>query len=393
MRGEAHLEREAFQRARCWMERSPRDRLLQALVLGLCMGGRVLDQSLRTETDRKRKDRTDSVWLERFQSPHRQGLGAMGKVWRALDLRLNRFVAIKGMRRSLEEPQNRLLREAQLQARMQHPSLVQVFDLLYGPSPETPESDDGEKWWLVMELVEGETLMEKVRRQGPLPVLDAVILAKSVAGGLAVMHAYGMMHRDLSGGNVILSSKGPAKIADFGTAKGVEQTVSGSGSTADFDTDTGIVLGTPGFIAPERLEGETGRIETDLYGLGAVLYLALTGLRVHEDPGQDETRSKILLRRVLERPAPDPRKYRRECPSALARCVMRLLARNPSDRIPSAEEVETMLGDIELLVRLRSRKSSRGEMNAFQRLRPWIRTLIVWGTGVAVGALGAMTAL
>lgn len=317
----------------------------------------------------------------------------MGKVWRALDLRLNRFVAIKGMRRSLEEPQNRLLREAQLQARMQHPSLVQVFDLLYGPSPENPEADGKERWWLVMELVEGETLMERVRRRGPLPVLEAVVLARSLAGGLAVMHAYGMMHRDLSGGNVILPAKGPAKIADFGTAKSVEQVAAGSGDAADFDTGTGIVLGTPGFVAPERLEGETGRIETDLYGLGAVLYLALTGLRVHEEPGGDTEQPKILLRRALERRAPNPRKYCKDCPSVLARCVRRLLARNPSDRFHNAEEVETELREIELLVRHWSGTSSRGPIDGFQWLKPWIRTLIVWAAGAVVGALGTLAAL
>lgn len=284
-------------------------------------------------------------WEERFQSPRPLGVGGMGVVWRAFDLRLQRWVAIKGVRKAGDRGQERLIREARLLARMQHPSLVQVYDLICEPDIAESES---RVWWLVMEFVEGETLTRRVRTGAPLEIEEVTELGVSLAGGLAEAHAYGLVHRDLSSGNVILPARGPAKLLDFGLAtpvKGEPSTAEGS----DRSRTVAPVIGTPGFIAPERLEGVAADRRSDLYGLGAVLFFALTGQKLQKGDVSVE-KGFARFRRIgagrIETP-PDILTLRPDCPPPLAECIDRLLSRDPSGRGQSAETVVHDLGALE----------------------------------------------
>lgn len=284
-------------------------------------------------------------WLRRFQSPSRLGVGGMGVVWRAFDLRLQRWVAIKGVRKTSSGSQERLVREARLLSRLQHPSLVQVYDLIWGPAPQGSGCRE-RSWWLVMEFVEGETLTRRVRTGAPLEIEEIVELGASLAGGLAEAHAYGLVHRDLSSGNVVLPARGPAKLLDFGLAtpvKGESSTAEGRSQTVD------PVIGTPGFIAPERLEGVAADRRSDLYGLGAVLHFALTGQKLQKVNASVEGRFARFRRvgaRRIETP-PDILALRPDCPPPLAECIDRLLSRDPSGRGQSAESVVHDLGALE----------------------------------------------
>lgn len=272
----------------------------------------------------------------------------MGVVWRAFDLRLQRWVAIKGVRKTSSGSQERLVREARLLSRLQHPSLVQVYDLIWGPAPEGSGCRE-RSWWLVMEFVEGETLTRRVRTGAPLEIEEVIKLGVSLAGGLAEAHAYGLVHRDLSSGNVVLPARGPAKLLDFGLAtpvKGESSTAEGSDRSQTVDP----VIGTPGFIAPERLEGVAADRRSDLYGLGAVLYFALTGQKLQKANASSVEGRFARFRRVgagrIETP-PDILALRPDCPPPLAECIDRLLSRDPSGRGQSAEFVVHDLGALE----------------------------------------------
>ena len=285
-------------------------------------------------------------WLKRFQSPRQLGVGGMGVVWRAFDLRLQRWVAIKGVREASGGSQDRLVREARLLARLQHPSLVQVYDLIWGPCPGSPGSRD-RSWWLVMELVEGETLTKRVRSGPPLGIEEVIELGISLAGGLAEAHAYGLVHRDLSSGNVILPARGSAKILDFGLATPV---TNGSPDAEDsgHSQDADSILGTPGFVAPERLEGVPSDRRSDLYGLGAVLYFALTGQRRQDSREEAESVSRCVIGFGKESTRPEVLKFRPGCPHSLAACIEKLLSRDPADRVQSAESLVQTLETLEL---------------------------------------------
>ena len=190
----------------------------------------------------------------------------MGEVYRAWDERLHRHVAIKHLHlRHAADPKvlSRLHREAKALANVDHPAVVQIYDLL--------ETADGE--WVVMELVRGETLRERLEREGPLPGRRAASVAREICSGLAVAHEKGVVHRDLKSENVMVTPDGRVKILDFGLAKRL--------ASREVDesilTQHGEILGTVRSMSPEQARGEEVDSSSDLFSLGSLFYEMLSG--------------------------------------------------------------------------------------------------------------------
>ena len=189
------------------------------------------------------------------------GAGGMATVYRARDVRLERSVAIKVLSPNLaadETLARRFAREARFLAAVNHPAIVNVYDV---------GEADGEAFF-VMELVEGESLADRIRREGPLPPDEAVAILVAVAAGLQVLHRGGFVHRDVKPHNILISADGTAKLADFGLVRGAEP--------SDL-TAPGTTVGTFGYLAPELLRGDPATPSSDVYALAAVAYEALTG--------------------------------------------------------------------------------------------------------------------
>lgn len=251
---------------------------------------------------------------ERYQLTSVLGRGGMGDVWLGCDQRLQRDVAIKVLRPQLAADQRvrrRFEDEARASAQLAHPHVVAVFD---------SGEDDGTPF-LVMERLSGRTLADEIRN-GPLPLQRVQVLAEQILSALAAAHGAGVLHRDIKPGNVLLSADGSAKVADFGIAKIVD----------DLDaTTTGVVLGTPAYLAPERISGSAATPSSDMFAVGVVLYEALTG----SCPFEGE--HPIAIATAIQRGEFVPVRERRpEVPVAFARVIERALAKDPRDRFSSA---------------------------------------------------------
>lgn len=252
--------------------------------------------------------------------------GGMAAVWEAEDSVLSRRVAVKVLHPHLgaeDSVRERFRREAVAVARLSHPAVVAVYD--------TGEDDDVA--YLVMELVEGRTLRDVLREEGPLPVRTAVELVAQVAAGLAVAHERGIVHRDVKPGNILVLPDGRAKISDFGIARGE------SGTDLDEDlTRTGTIVGTAKYLAPEQVQGGTVDARSDVYALGLVLYEALCGRPAFDG----ETELATAIARTQGGPLP-PRQVRVDVPRDVEATVMRALARDPADRFQTAAEMRAAL--------------------------------------------------
>ena len=257
------------------------------------------------------------------------GRGGMADVYDGLDLRLQRAVAVKLLRPEMvarDDVRTRFEAEARAAAGLSHPNAVAVFDT--GEHEGVP--------YLVMERLPGTTLADRIA-EGPVDPAWLCEAAAGVLGALAVAHEAGIVHRDVKPGNILLAADGTAKIADFGIAKSVSPTTGSAGGRHDL-TATGQLLGTPAYLAPERVEGYAATPRSDLWALGVVLYEALAG----EKPFTGRTPLDVAHAVVNgnhvpldeRRPDLDPR---------LAAAVERALERNPQHRFRSAEEMATAL--------------------------------------------------
>jgi eukaryotic-like serine/threonine-protein kinase len=253
--------------------------------------------------------------LGRYQVENVLGGGGMALVYRARDEELDRPVAIKLLADNLaadEAFRKRFLREARLAAQLAHPNVVQVYD--------SGEADG--RPYIVMEYVEGETLADLLARRGRLPPAEAVELALQVCSGLEHAHRAGLVHRDIKPQNLLIRADGTVKITDFGIARSAHGTRL---------TETGSVLGTASYLAPEQAAGEEVTPAADVYAVGVVLYELLAG----RTPRTPETLTQLVLRGE-EQPIPPLRELAPEVPAELEDVVMRCLARIPEYRPPSA---------------------------------------------------------
>jgi serine/threonine-protein kinase len=254
--------------------------------------------------------------------------GGMGDVYRATDTRLHRDVAVKMLASSKTgDPQRvaRFMHEARVTASLNHPNIVRVFDV--------GRTEGGA--YLVAELLEGETLRQRVDR-GPLAIDDVLRIGGEIAAGLVAAHAAGLVHRDLKPENIFLSHGGPTRILDFGIAKLAQDEQVRDG----FSTLTGVVLGTAGYLAPEQIRGSVIDPRADLFALGAVLFEMITGARAFAREHVVET-----LHAILHDHPPDMFAARADTPPGLAGIVSRLLEKDPAERFGSSAELLTALSN------------------------------------------------
>jgi len=255
--------------------------------------------------------------------------GGMADVHTGVDRRLDRDVAIKLLRPDMAERDDVRLRfeaEARAAARLSHPNAVSVFD--------TGEHDG--KPYIVMERLPGRTLADVIA-EGPVSEDTLIPIATGVLSALGAAHAAGIVHRDVKPGNILLTDDGTAKIADFGIAKSAEMVSGAAGGPIDL-TLTGQLVGTPAYLAPERLAGAPATFLSDLYSVAVVLYEALTG----EKPFMGD--SFIAVAQAVQNGTHRPLSgVRPDVDPSLASAVERALDRDPSRRFSSAEDMAAAL--------------------------------------------------
>lgn len=272
--------------------------------------------------------RSRTVLARRYELLALLGVGGMGSVYRAHDLELDEDVALKVLRRELAGSPGvleRFKREVKLARRVTHPNVARTFDI---------GEHDGERF-LTMELVEGESLGELLGRDGRLSIDRTIEIAVAVCHGLSAAHAAGVVHRDLKPDNVLLGREGRIMITDFGIARAF--------ATGGALRTQGVALGTPEYMAPEQIEASDDvDHRADVYALGVMLYEMLVG----ERPWSGDSAFGIAAARLI-RPPPDPRE-KAEIPDALARAILRCLARHPKDRFATAADVGAALAGMTL---------------------------------------------
>jgi len=261
--------------------------------------------------------------LRHYRITAKLGAGGMGEVYRAKDSLLGREVAIKILPEEFAGDSDRLgrfEREAKVLASMNHPHIAQIYGL----------EEDQERRFLVLELVEGTTLAERIRR-GPIPVEEAILIALQIAEALEAAHGRGIIHRDLKPANIMLTADGEAKVLDFGIAKPLA-----TASTEDEaethtlttpPTRAGVVIGTPTYMSPEQARGQGVDRRSDIWAFGVVLWEMLTGARLFEG----RTDSDILL--AVIQVDPDWQELPPGTPPAVRRLLRRCLERDPSNRL------------------------------------------------------------
>jgi serine/threonine protein kinase len=284
----------------------------------------------------------------RYRLEARIGSGGMSTVYLATDVTLERQVAVKLMNREVASDSDQLerfRREARAVAQLSHPHVVGVIDA---------GEDDGRPY-IVFEYVEGETLKERIRRHGRLPIPEAVAYAIEIARALGAAHSRHIIHRDVKPQNVLIDQEGSAKVTDFGIARTLEE----DGLTAD-----GRVLGTTDYVSPEQALGQHVTGQSDLYSLGIVLYEMLTG----EVPFSGENQVAVAMKHVREE-IPDVQTKRPEVSAALAAVLETTTAKRESDRY--ADDTE-LIADLEDVLGLETARagSVTGEVTTVLRTLP-----------------------
>jgi serine/threonine-protein kinase len=262
----------------------------------------------------------------RYHLEGRLGYGGMSTVHRAMDMRLERQVAVKLLAEHLADEQafvSRFQREAQAAARLVHPNIVQVFD--------SGRDDASGQYFIVMEYIEGSSGAEILRDLGWVEVDEALAIIEQACEGLHYAHRHGVVHRDVKPGNLLRSREGEVKLADFGIAKATEQSSI---------TQVGSVLGTAAYLAPEQARGEEAGPSADLYALGVVTYQLISGRLPYDATSLTE----LALKQQQEEPPTLDTLVAAVGPE-LADAVAVALALDPRDRYESAREMRRALHD------------------------------------------------
>jgi len=315
--------------------------------------------------------------LGHYRIVEKIGEGGMGEVYRALDERLDRDVAVKVLPEAVAEDVQRLARferEAKLLASLSHQNVATLHGL---------EVHDGQRF-LVMELAEGETLADRIKK-GPIVVEDALEIARQIAEGLEAAHEYGIIHRDLKPANVMVSPEGKVKVLDFGLAKafepeGVDPDQSRSPTLTARATQMGVILGTAAYMSPEQARGMPVDKRADVWAFGCVLYEMLTGRRPFSGSDVTETLAAVL------RDDPDWETLPEPTPRPIRRLLLRCLEKSPARRLRD-------LGDARLdLEEVSAEDDGREAEPAGARAgaqTPGGRRILIGSAVLAAAALGA----
>ncbi len=303
------------------------------------------------------------------------GRGGMSTVYRAFDTVLERPIAIKLMHREIaadSDQLERFRREARSVAQLNHPHVVTVIDAGEEPSSEDGESNStrpgdgaGGTPYIVLEYVDGETLKDVIRRDGPLDIPQAIAYAIEIARALGAAHERQIVHRDVKPHNVLISEEGGAKITDFGIARSLAE----EGLTIE-----GRVLGTTDYVSPEQALGQPVTGQSDLYSLGVVLFEMLTG----QVPFHASSPVAVAMKHVRE-DVPDVQRLRPELSAATAAVVERAVSKDLSRRYPDAA---SMVADLEEVLAVEASRSGQatGEVTSVLRTLPGsARRRLPWG--------------
>ena len=276
------------------------------------------------------------------------GRGAMGVVYEAEDPSLDRVVALKTISlvdaEGRKEYEKRFLLEAKAAGKLTHPNIVTIYD--YGEEQDIA--------YMAMELLQGQDLRTRIR-QGTIPPMEAVEIALQVADGLGFAHEFGVVHRDVKPGNIMLLERGAVKIMDFGIARM---------RFSEHKTSTGMVLGTPRYMSPEQIGGQPVDQRSDIFSLGTVLYEMLTQTSLFA--GQDV--NQIAHNVATSEPAP-PSRAHPELPQMLDFIVARALKKDVSVRYQDAYEMSADLRDVLAEMRARTDKRAPTEGEKTQTLK------------------------
>lgn len=270
--------------------------------------------------------------LDRYELNDRIGAGGMGLIFKGVDTRLQRPVAIKIISDRVQDPsvrktiRERFFNEARAAGGLSHSNLVQIYDC----------GEIDEVAYIVMEYIEGETLEELLKSKGPLNIEELLRIGREVASGLAFAHKKGIVHRDVKPSNIIIeANSGVSKILDFGIAKFINE--------EDMKlTSTGMVLGSTHYLSPEHIIGKNLDGRSDLFCLGTLLYEASTGTL----PFRGANSSNILYKIVHFDPQP-PHELRPELPQSISNLIMKCLKKSPAERFQKGEEVEKLINEIQ----------------------------------------------
>ncbi|MBN9389209.1 MAG: Stk1 family PASTA domain-containing Ser/Thr kinase [Chloroflexi bacterium] len=263
---------------------------------------------------------------DRYELQSKIGDGGMAAVYKALDLKLNRVVAVKILRDSYAaDPQflARFKREAEQAASLNHPNIVRVFDV----------GDEGDVHYIVMEYVEGSSLKDIILSEAPLPVSRALEMGAQIADGIGYAHSTGLIHRDIKPQNILIDMSGRVKITDFGIAKS---------ATASTLTEAGITLGTVHYFSPEQAKGLPVMPQSDIYSIGVVLYEMLTG-RI---PFDSDNPVALALKHIEEMPPP-LRRFNPSIPPVVEQIVLKALSKDPNQRFATAAQLSKALRNLE----------------------------------------------
>ncbi len=315
-------------------------------------------------------DDLSAAFAGRYRIERELGRGGMATVYLALDLKLHRHVAVKVLRPELAASlgSDRFLREIEIAARLSHPHILPLHD-----SGQADGRTGGQLLFYAMPYVEGESLRQRLERDGPLPVADTIAIVQAVAAALTYAHNQGVVHRDIKPENILLAKDAGGEaahplVADFGIARALDA------AGGERLTETGLALGTPAYMSPEqsasdnRLDGRS-----DIYALGCVAYEMLAG----QPPFTGPTAQSIMARHAID-PVPSLQTVRATVPPPVKYAIERALAKVPADRFGTADEFARALTSTEVPVR-----------RAAQRRRP-LRILLGVASGVALTGGAAM---
>ena len=302
------------------------------------------------------------------------GKGGMGEVFAARDTRLDRPVALKTLLEPFARDPDRLARferEAKLLASLNHPHIAQIYGL----------EDGGPSRALVMELVEGPTLADRIAR-GALPPDEALSIARQIAAALEAAHEQGIIHRDLKPANIKLRADGSVKVLDFGLAKLTDPALGSSGAaavTSPGATHAGLILGTPAYMSPEQARGQVVDARADLWAFGCVLYEMLAARRAFDGATVSDAISAVLTREPAWNALPE------RTPAPIVRLLRRCLARDVTRRLRHAGDVRLELEDIAA-----SQSADLGPAHEIARasstrLLPWAIAAIAVTAALALG--------